>query len=142
MKVHDTKIQIGLMKNYLGKFIVTPNTLYFLCFSTGSALLQNVGKGLGGVAGGLMKAFADKGKYGDFETFTEDDVQTLMNELPNSIKFETDKIGIIQFNWAKRLIKYDGKTLGFPDGISKEHKEDLRTWIIDNKVKSKGFKIK
>lgn len=139
MNSYDIKLSNGV-KTYLGKLVVADEALYFLCSSTGSAILEGVGIGVRGAVGVLMKALADKGDFGQIPSdITENDLKKAANEIPNSLIFEAQKIEKIQQNWALRMIKWNGQKIGVPSGFSKDLKKELGPWAKKRNITVKGF---
>jgi hypothetical protein len=142
MNAHDIKLSNGI-KTFTGKLIVADNALYFLCASTGSALLDGAAIGLLGAKGNrgwLINAFDTKSKSITLPLdLTENDLNATVTEMPGSIIFEAKKIEIIKQNWAVKMIKWDGKKMGVPSGFSKELIKDLTPWAKKWNIPTSGI---
>ena len=59
----------------------------------GNALIEGAGLDLGGVAKGLLKAFADNGNFGELPVgFTENDIQNALLNCPAALYLKQVKL--------------------------------------------------
>lgn len=139
MKTHTLKLQKGF-DTFLGKLIVADNALYFLCASKGSGLLESVGGGIGGIAGGVLQALADSNNYGELPAdVSEKDLPNIVAQMPGSMVFEPGKIELLKDTWLQKMIKVGGNKYFVTPGFSKELRAELAPWAKKHNVQVKGF---
>lgn len=124
------------MKTYHGNLVIGDKALYF--FSSGkvnvlkAGILKSESKELNAIVNGRKNDEYDGPK-------AMEELNKAIAESEDNIKFDAHKIDKIQQNWLMKKIGYDGKTIGLPNGISKELKEALKPWAQKNGVKTVGF---
>lgn len=148
MTSYPIKITFKKVHVHDGVLILGEDALYF--FSKGkenvlkTAVAKGIGKELGGAIGSTLarniREAAKKNADSEMpEELTQETLDAAVQNIENSMKFEAGKINKIQHNWMLRVIKYDGRNYGLPDGISKELRTALAPWAQKNNVKTKGF---
>ena len=121
-----------------GQMYIAPARLIFICTSNKGGLAVALGKGIGGIVGGLVMAAGMKGPGEGAQT----DEQTLLQLVPQhegSLVMEPTQIKAIKDTFWTHAIWFNGKTYALPDGIPKEVKPVLGQWCNANNVKHAGL---
>jgi hypothetical protein len=122
-----------------GHVFLAPGKLYFVCSKKGGAWGQAIGAGVGGLVGGLIAA-AVSSKPGEAPpAFDEASLQQACTEHEGSLIMEAGNIQAIKYTWMWRFLKYDKKTYGLPNGISKPLAKVLAPWAAAHNVLTKGL---
>jgi hypothetical protein len=126
------------MKRYHGHMFVAPNRLYFICTAQGGAWAAAIGQGLGGAVGGLIAAAGSKTPGQAGAALDEQQLAAAAAENAGSLVMEPAQIEEIKETIWWRLIRWNGKKLGLPNGLGKPLKAELGPWARANNVKTKG----
>jgi hypothetical protein len=127
------------MKRYYGHLFLAANRLYFVCDKQGGAWAAAIGQGLGGAIGGAIVALGTAGPAEVPPFVDEPTVQQVMTQRPGSFVLEASQISMIKQTVFWRLIKWNGMTIGLPQGMSKQLRAALGPWADYHKVPHKGF---
>jgi hypothetical protein len=138
MTPHPLTMQLG-MKRFHGHVFVAPQKLYFVCTKQGGAWAAAIGQGLGGLVGAAIVAAATPKPGEAPPVITEEEIGKAVAEHEGSLIMEPSKIEVIKHTLWWRLIKFDGKKYGLPNGLSKPLKAALGEWTKANNVQSKGL---
>jgi len=138
MTPYPLTLQLG-MKRFHGHLFLAPGKLYFVCSAKGGAWASAIGQGVGGVIGGVIAA-AGEVKPGEApEGLTEAQIAQAVAENEGSLIMEAAKIEVIKHTIWWRLIRWDGKKFGLPNGMTKPLKAALGEWAREHNVKTKGL---
>lgn len=124
------------MKTYHGNLIIGEKALYFISSGKVNVLKAGILKSENLEFKSIIKGEKDD-DYDGPQVMEE--LDKVIAESEDNMKFEAHKIDKIQQNWLMKKIGYEGKTYGLPNGISKELKEELKPWAQKNSVKTVGF---
>ena len=131
-------MQLG-MKRFYGHVFLAPNRLYFVCTKTGGAWAAAIGQGLGGALGGALVAMAQP-KPGEAPAIVDEAmVMQAVAAHEGSMILEAKDLSMIKHTIFWRLFKWQGKTIGLPQGMSKPLKAALGPWAKYHGVPTKGF---
>jgi len=122
-----------------GQMFVAPSRLYFICESTKGGLGVALGKGLGGLVGGAIMAFAAPTPGQAAPVIDENTLQRAAAEQEGSLIMEPAKIDKIKDTFWTHAIWFEGRTYALPNGLDKELKRELGLWCQANNVKSGGL---
>ena len=138
MTPHPLSMQLG-MKRFHGHLFLAPERLYFVCSKQGGAWAAAIGQGLGGLVGGAIAA-AGSPKPGEAPPEVDEAaLERAVAENDGSLIMDPAKIEIIKHTLWMRLIKFDGKRFGLPNGMSKPLRAELGQWAQMHNVKTKGL---
>ena len=136
---YPLSIQVGYgMTRYHGHLFLAANRLYFINDKTGSAWGQAIGMGLGGAIGGALAGLASQGPNQSPGMVDEMTVYNAVAQREGSIIMEAPQITLIKHTLFMRLIKWNGKTVGLPNGMTKELRTALGHWARHHNVRTKG----
>ncbi len=127
------------MKRFYGHLFLAANRLYFVCDKQGGAWAATIGQGLGGAIGGAIVALGTAGPAEVPPFVDEPTIQQVMAQRPGSLVLEASQISMIKHTLFWRLIKWNGMTIGLPQGMSKALKAAIGPWAKYHNVPSKGF---
>jgi len=138
--MHGYKMKINQkMTTLTGQMFIGENKLYFISEGSENVLKKAVGKGIGGIVGaGISSRSNSKTHEGIDGDFSEEELQKFVSEIPDSTVFEANKISLLRHDWMIRMMKYDGKNVGMPDGFPKEIQKPLGEWARKFNIKTKG----
>jgi hypothetical protein len=135
---YPLSLQLG-MKRFHGHMFLARRRLFFVCSKQGGAWAATIGQGLGGLVGGAIAA-AGSAKPGEAPpVVSEAELEKAVAEHAGSLILDADRIEMIKQTMWMRLIKWDGKKFGLPNGLGKPLKAALGQWVLENNVKSKGL---
>ena len=137
MTPYPLSLQLG-MKRFHGHIFLAPEKLYFVCSKMGGAWAAAIGQSLGGLVGGAIAAAASPKPGEAPPEFDEAALEKAVAENDGSMIMEAPKIEMIKHTMWLRLIRFDGKKYGLPNGLSKPLKAALGEWAKTNNVKTKG----
>lgn len=127
------------MKKLHGHLFLAPTRLYFVCSKQGSAWAQAIGQGIGGAIGGAIAGLAEKRAGEAPAVFDEAQLQQAVAANEGSIIMEPAQIEVIKETMWWRIIRWNGKKFGLPNGLGKPLKKELGLWTQANNVQSKGL---
>lgn len=127
------------MKRFYGHIFLAPNRLYFVCGRQGGAWAAAIGQSLGGVVGGALVALGTPGAGNAPPVVDESQVQAAIVANPGSMIFEASQLTMIKHTMFWRLFKWQGQTVGLPQGMSKDLKAALGPWARYHNVPTKGL---
>ncbi len=122
-----------------GQMIVAPRRLYFICESQKGGMAIAIGKGLGGLIGGAIAAFAAPTPGQSAPVIDEAALQRAAAEMQGSLIMEPQQIKAIKDTFWTHAIWFDGKTYALPERLHKELKVQLGHWCQANNVKHAGL---
>lgn len=135
---YPLSMQLG-MKRYHGHLFLAPERLYFVCSKQGGAWAAAIGQGIGGLAGAAIAAAAAP-KPGEAPTVMDEAaLQQAVAEHDGSLVMDASQIEIIKHTLWMRVIRWNGKRFGLPNGMAKPLKAALGTWAKAHNVKTKGL---
>ncbi len=138
MRPYPLAVQLG-MTRYYGHVFLAPGRLFFVCTQQGGAWLQAIGQGLGGALGGALMAAAAPSP-GSAPTVVDPDVLLrAVHDHPGSLIMEAPQITEIKQTLFWRLIRWNGKRLGLPQGLGRELKPAIGEWARYHGVRTTGF---
>ena len=128
------------MKRYYGHVFLGAGRLYFVCGRKGGVWAAAIGQGLGGALGGAIVAMATPGA-GAAPTNVVDEATVMQAMAANegSLILEAKDLSMIKHTIFWRLFKWQGKTVGLPQGMSKELRAALKQWAAYHNVPTKGL---
>lgn len=138
MTPYPLTMQLG-MKRFHGHMFITPNKLYFVCNKVGGAWAATIGQGLGGLVGAAIVAAASPKPGEAPEAVNEAALREAVEKNEGSFVMEPPQIEMVKHTLWWRLIKWNGKKFGLPNGMSKELRAALGEWTRMHNVKSKGL---
>lgn len=122
-----------------GQMFIAPQRLYFICESQKGGLGVALGKGLGGLVGGAIMAFAAPTPGQAAPVIDESMLQRAAAEQQGSLVMEPAKIDKIKDTFWTHGLWFEGRTYALPNGLDKELKHELGLWCQANNVKSAGL---
>ncbi len=131
-------LQVG-MKRFYGHLFLAPNRLYFVCGRQGGVWAAAIGQGLGGAIGGAIVALGTPGAGAAPTVVDEMQVQAAVAANPGSIVFEASDLSMIKHTLFWRLFKWQGRTVGLPQGMAKDLRAALGPWARYHNVPTKGI---
>jgi hypothetical protein len=138
MTPYPLTIQQG-MKRYHGHLFLGAERLYFVCSKQGGAWAAAIGQGLGGVVGAAI-ATAAAPKPGEAPPVVDEStLEAAVAEHDGSLIMEPSEIEMIKHTLWMRLIRWNGKRYGLPNGMVKPLKIALGQWAKAHNVKTKGL---
>ncbi len=138
-KIHPIKLSNG-MKTFKGQLVIGKDTLYFLCYSKGNALLESAALSQGMKSGGILSSLINAKSQDRIDaSINEDEILQLVEELSGSLTFKANDIDKLQHNMFLRYIKYKGKKMGVPSGFPKALRKDLKPWADRHSIRTSGF---
>ncbi len=138
MTPYPLTMQLG-MKRFHGHVFLAPGKLYFVCSKMGGAWAAAIGQGLGGLVGAAIVAAATPKPGEAPPVIDEAALQDAVARQEGSLVMEASKIEVIKHTLWWRLIKWDGKKFGLPNGLSKPLKVALGEWAKTHNVQTKGL---
>jgi hypothetical protein len=138
MTPHPLSMQLG-MKRFHGHLFLAPGRLYFVCSKQGGAWAAAIGQGLGGLVGGAIAAASTGGPGDAPEEVSEAALEKAVQDNDGSLIMDAGKIEMIKHTMWMRLIKFDGKKFGLPNGLGKPLKAALGDWTKVHGVATKGL---
>ncbi|MDA8117912.1 MAG: hypothetical protein M0000_11160 [Actinomycetota bacterium] len=138
MTPYPLSMQLG-MKRFHGHLFLAPERLYFVCSKQGGAWAAAIGQGLGGLVGGAIAAAAAP-KPGEAPTVVDETaLQQAVAENEGSLVMDATQIEMIKHTLWMRIIRWNGKRFGLPNGMGKPLKAALGQWAKEHSVKTKGL---
>jgi hypothetical protein len=137
MTPYPLTMQLG-MKRFHGHVFVAPQKLYFVCTKQGGAWAAAIGQQFGLIGAAIAAAATPKPGEAP-PVVTEEEIAKAVAEHEGSLIMEPPKIEMIKHTMWWRLIKFDGKKYGLPNGLSKPLKAALGEWARANNVTTKGL---
>ncbi len=133
-------IQLG-MKKFHGHIFVAPEKLYFVCIKKGGGWTDVVGGQVGGLVGATIKVSGSKstGEIPDLDAANLKPLEQAVAENEGSMAMEPHQIKVIKHTLWWRLIRFNGKRYGLPNGMSKDLRRALGKWARSHNVKTKGL---
>ena len=138
MTPYPLTLQLG-MKRFHGHVFLAPTRLYFVCSKQGGAWAAAIGQGLGGAIGGLVAGAFQPTPGQAAAAIDEGQLQQAVSQNAGSMIMDAAKIEEIKETIWWRLIRFDGKKFGLPNGLGKPLKQELGKWAVANHVKQKGL---
>lgn len=138
MTPYPLSMQLG-MKRFHGHLFLAPERLYFVCSKQGGAWAAAIGQGLGGIVGGAIAA-AGSPKPGEAPPVVDEAaLQQAVADNEGSLIMEAPQIEMIKHTLWLRLIRWNGKKFGLPNGLAKPLKIKLGQWAKEHNVQTKGL---
>jgi hypothetical protein len=137
LQPYPLTMQTGMTRLH-GHLFIAPEKLYFVCSKKGGAWAAAIGQGLGGLVGAAIAA-AGSGGPGETPDVTPETLEQAVVENDGSLVLEPADIDEIKHTIWWRMMKYNGKKYGFPNGLAKDLKAALGSWAQTNEVKTKGL---
>jgi hypothetical protein len=122
-----------------GQLFLAPQRLFFLCESQKGGLGVALGKGLGGLVGGVIAAMAAPTPGQAAPVIDEPMLFQAIQNMPGSMVMEPPQFKAIKCTMWTRGIFYGGKTYALPNGLDKELRTELGHWCHANNVRSAGL---
>ena len=138
MEPYPLTMQLG-MKRFHGHVFLAPGKLYFVCSKQGGAWAAAIGQSLGGIVGGAIAAAASKKPGEAPDAVDEATLEKAVAENEGSLIMEAPQIEEIKQTMWMRLIRWNGKKFGLPNGLGKPLKAALGEWAKIHNVKTKGL---
>ena len=126
------------MTRLTGQMFIAPQRLIFICVSNKGGLAVAIGKGLGGIVGGIVAAAGAPGAGQGAPT----DEATLLQQVSQhegSLVMDPQQIKAIKDTFWTHAIWFQGKTYALPNGFPKLVKPMLGQWCNANNVKHAGL---
>lgn len=131
-------MQIG-MKRFYGHIFLGAGRLYFVCGRKGGAWGAAIGQSLGGLVGAAIVAAATPGAGAAPSNIVDEaTVMQAISANEGSMILEAKDISMIKHTIWWRLIKWHGKTVGLPQGMSKDLRAAIGQWAKYHNVPHKG----
>jgi len=121
-----------------GQMFVAPTRLYFICESQKGGMAVALGKGVGGLIGGVISSFAPTPGQAA-PVFDEPTLYRATQEQPGSLVMEPQQIKAIKDTFWTHAIWFNGLTYALPGGLGKELKPELGRWCQANNVTHAGL---
>jgi hypothetical protein len=137
MTPYPLTLQEG-MKRYHGHIFLGDERLYFVCSKKGGAWASAIGQGLGGIVGGAIAAAGQPTAGAAPEVVDESALEKAVAENDGSMIMEPSQIEEIKHTLWMRVIRWNGKRFGLPNGLAKPLKAALGDWARAHNVKTKG----
>lgn len=138
MTPYPLTLQLG-MKRFHGHVFLAPQRLYFVCTKQGGAWAAAIGQGVGGLIGGAIAAAAAPRPGEAPPVVDEAAVAQAVQQHEGSLVMEAGQIEMIKHTIWWRLIRWNGKKFGLPNGLTKPLKSALGAWARDHGVTTKGL---
>jgi hypothetical protein len=122
-----------------GQLFIAPARLFFLCESQKGGLGVALGRGLGGIVGGVIAAMAAPTPGMAAPVIDEPMLFQAVPNMPGSMVMEPPQFKAIKVTMWTRGIFYGGKTYALPEGLDRDCKTELGHWCRANNVKSAGL---
>jgi len=122
-----------------GQMFIAPARLFFLCESQKGGLGVALGRGLGGIVGGVIAAMAAPTPGQAAAVIDEPMLFQAVQNMPGSMVMEPPQFKAIKVTMWTRGIFYGGKTYALPEGLDKEFKGERGHWCQANNVRSAGL---
>lgn len=126
------------MKRFHGHLFLAANRIYFVCDKAGSAWGAAIGQSIGGLVGGAIAAIGTPGYSDSPGIVDEGTVYQAVTQREGSLIMEAAQITMIKHTWAWRLIKWNGNTIGLPQGMDKGLRVAIGQWATYHNVPHKG----
>jgi len=127
------------MKRLHGHLFLAPQRLYFVCTKQGGAWAAAIGQSLGGVLGHGLAALMQPKPGEAPPVIDEAALQRAVAENDGSLIMEASQIEEIKETIWWRLVRWNGKKFGLPNGIDKQLRPALGAWAREHGVKTKGL---
>lgn len=137
MEPYPLTMQTGMTRLH-GHLFLAPGKLYFVCSKKGGAWAAAIGQSLGGVVGGAIAAAASKKPGEAPDAIDEASLEQAVAENDGSLIMDASRIEMIKHTLWMRMIRFDGKKFGLPNGLDKKLRAELGTWAQTHNVKTKG----
>jgi hypothetical protein len=138
MTPYPLTLQLG-MKRFHGHVFLAPQRLYFVCAKQGGAWAAAIGQGLGGAVGALIANAATSSPGAAPQMVDEATLEQAVAQHEGSLVMDATQIEEIKHTMWWRLIRWNGKKFGLPNGLGKPLKTDLGAWAKAHSVKTKGL---
>jgi len=138
MTPYPLTLQEG-MKRYHGHLFLGDQRLYFVCSKKGGAWAAAIGQGLGGVVGAAIATAASPRPGEPPPAVDEPTLETAVAENDGSFIMEPAQIEEIKQTLWMRLIRWNGRKFGLPNGLGKPLKVALGQWAKSHDVRTKGL---
>jgi hypothetical protein len=138
MTPYPLTLQLG-MKRFHGHVFLAPNRLYFVCSKKGGAWASAIGQTVGGAIGGAIASVLQPTPGAAPQVIDEHQLQQAVAQNEGSMIMDAAKIEVIKETMWLRLIRFDGKKFGLPEGLGKPLKQELGKWAAANNVTTKGL---
>lgn len=122
-----------------GQIFIAPARLFFLCESKKGGLGVALGRGLGGIVGGVIAAMAAPTPGQAAPVIDEPMLFQAVQSMPGSMVMEPAQFKAIKLTMWTRGIFYGGLTYALPEGLHGELKTELGHWCRANNVRSAGL---
>lgn len=122
-----------------GQLFIAPARLFFLCESQKGGLGVALGRGLGGIVGGVIAAMAAPTPGMAAPVIDEPMLFQAVQNMPGSMVMEPPQFKAIKVTMWTRGIFYGGKTYALPEGLDRDCKTELGHWCRANNVQSAGL---
>ncbi len=122
-----------------GQIFIAPARLFFLCESQKGGLGVALGRGLGGIVGGVIAAMAAPTPGMAAPVIDEPMLFQAVQNMPGSMVMEPPQFKAIKVTMWTRGIFYGGKTYALPEGLDRDCKTELGHWCHANNVRSAGL---
>ena len=131
-------MHLGLTR-LTGQLAVAPARLYFLCESNKGGLAVALGKGIGGLVGGVIAGAGapTPGQVG--AVADEGALFQLAQQHPGSLVMEARGITCIKDTWLTHAIWYDGNTYALRSTLDKALKAELGHFCAAHNIKHAGL---
>jgi hypothetical protein len=131
-------MQSGMTRMH-GHVFLAPGRLYFICVKQGGAWMDAIGHSLGGAIGGALVGLAMPTVGGAPTIYDEAQLHQAVAQMPGSLVMDAPQIQQIKQTWAWRLIRFNGRKFGLPNGLGRDLKAALGPWARYHQVKTVGF---
>jgi len=131
-------MQSGMTRMH-GHVFLAPGRLYFICVKQGGAWMDAIGHSLGGAIGGALVGLAMPTVGGAPAIYDEAQLHQAVSQMPGSLVMDAPQIQQIKQTWAWRLIRFNGRKFGLPNGLGRDLKAALGPWARYHQVKTVGF---
>ncbi len=138
MTPYPLTLQLG-MRRLHGHVFLAPGRMYFICSKIGGAWAAAIGQSIGGLVGAAISAVGAKSAGDAPAAVTEETLREAVAKNEGSMIMEAPQIEIIKYTMWWRLIRWNGKKFGMPNGLDKPLKAALAEWTKMNNVRTKGL---
>ena len=127
------------MTRLTGQLYVAPARLYFICESNKGGLAVALGKGIGGLVGGVIAAAGapTPGQAGG--AVDEHTLQIAAQQHEGSLVMEARLISCIKDTWLTHAIWHDGVTYALRSTLDKQLKLELGHWCQAYNIRHAGL---
>ena len=138
MKPYPLTMQLKMTRLH-GHVFLAPGKLYFVCQKKGGAWAAAIGQGVGGLIGAAIASGLGP-KPGEAPVVIDEaQLQQACATQEGSLIMDAANIQAIKTTIWWRMIKFDNKTYGLPNGLDKELKKELAQWATYHNVVNKGL---